>query len=277
MFLLRNLSWLIVLAIGFSAIAVPIVRAQTTSVTNVQAPSHALVGKDVTVTVTVSFDLGTNGYGFTAFIWDKDTHYYATGTASSLLYTCVYQGAQYANTPYCVYHPTIASGSDVFTFELKFDSSRIYNLQAGLALWDSQGKVISGSLTFHDFSITVSNKVDLNVHAQFPVVVTIDDVAQSPGNVFATVDPGTHTLSVPSTVQVDGSTRLRFDRWDDGSTQTTRSLDLQDDTTLTAVYVTEYRLDLVSPLVNATGAGWYASGSTATFSAPSRFLIWTFQ
>lgn len=61
MSLLRNLPWLFVLAIAFSAIAVPNVRAQTTSITNLQAPSHVLVGGQVTVTVTFDYVLGHNG------------------------------------------------------------------------------------------------------------------------------------------------------------------------------------------------------------------------
>jgi len=60
--------------------------------------------------------------------------------------------------------------------------------------------------------------------------------------------------------------RVIFDHWSDGSTQATRTLDLEDDTNLTPVYVTQYQLTLTDPA--ATGSGWHNQGSVAEISIP---------
>jgi len=58
-----------------------------------------------------------------------------------------------------------------------------------------------------------------------------------------------------------------FDHWSDGSKQSSRTEYLTDDTSLVAVYDTQYTLTLTDP--SAAGGGWYDQGSTAQFSVPS--------
>lgn len=211
-------------------------------------------------------------------IFDKDTGSYAGGTASSSPDHCLPVTGTYANAAGCPIVPTSSSGSESVTFTLQLYSVKTYGLTIFVAIADSSVNVIQEATSKQDFSITVSNMVSLNVHAQSPVVVTLDGAPQSPGNVFVTLSPGSHTISAPSMVQVDNSTRLRFDHWEDGSTSTTRILNLQDDTTLTANYITQYRLTLVSNEGIATGSDWYDSGAVASFSVPSRYeVIWVFQ
>jgi len=112
------------------------------------------------------------------------------------------------------------------------------------------------------------------------VQVAVDGVSYNSPQLTYT-SPGSHSLSVPSTVPKDNSTRLRFDHWSDGSTLTNRTTNVQGDTKLTAIYQTQYRLSLIGfpAQFTATGEEWYDSGSTAKlpFSAPSRFLLWTCQ
>ncbi len=73
MALLRNLSWLFVLAIALFTITVPVVRAQTTSITNLQAASRVLVAHETHITFRVSYSTGTTGVALGTGIADADT------------------------------------------------------------------------------------------------------------------------------------------------------------------------------------------------------------
>jgi hypothetical protein len=251
-------------------LVLPSVSAQSASITDLKVPIHTLRGKTVQVVASVTYDAGANGKYFYAYIRDRDARNYALGNASSSQNTCMKNGGQYSGAAYCRYVPKSKSGTDIITFTMQFNEVKEYSLAAFAGFQDSSFSIIPSSVYNQPFNIAVSDKLVLEVDVQFPIVVTIDGAAQTPGPVFIPdLDIGTHTISVPSTQQIDYFTRLRFDRWNDGSTETSRTLNLQDDTTLSAVYTTEHRLSLDSVQVNATGAGWYDSDSTATFSVPS--------
>jgi hypothetical protein len=147
--------------------------------------------------------------------------------------------------------------------------------------------IITSSFSTHDFSIQVSKTVSLSVRAPYSVSVTVDGVKQSPGNVFLNVNPGAHEISIPAMVQVDNTTRLRFDRWMDGLTETDRTINLQYDMTYEATYVPQHVLALVTSQGNATGSGWYDEGSSVKITSPAAVPMagiignlggkWTFQ
>jgi len=161
-----------------------------------------------------------------------------------------------------------SSGTESVTFTLRFSTAKTYRLSIGAVFLDSSFNVITESLTKQDFSIVVSDRLFLNVQTQDTVIVTVDGVASKPGSVSTYLSPGTHSISVLSIVPKNDSTRLRFDHWSDGSTQLARTMNLQGNTTLQTVYVTQYRLNLISPEASAVGDGWYDSGSSANFSVP---------
>jgi hypothetical protein len=89
------------------------------------------------------------------------------------------------------------------------------------------------------------------------------------GSASQQVDTGPHSVSVPNLIAIDNFTRLKFQKWEDGSTDLVRTVDVEKDTSLQASYVTQYELLLVSPIGNATGSGWYDQGSTAEISIAS--------
>jgi len=101
------------------------------------------------------------------------------------------------------------------------------------------------------------------------VAVLVDGVNGSGGNVQLVLAAGTHTVSVPEVVQIDNVTRIEFTTWSDGSTDANRSVALNHDIVLKANYVTQYRLQVASP-VGVSGGGWYNAGSNTTLSVPSR-------
>jgi len=65
---------------------------------------------------------------------------------------------------------------------------------------------------------------------------------------------------------VNGTSRLRFDHWSDGSLSSNRSVYAQSDVGLEAFYVIQHPLMLNSSIGVTSGSGWYDSNSTATFS-----------
>jgi len=106
------------------------------------------------------------------------------------------------------------------------------------------------------------------VKVPFSVSVSVDGIAQLPGPIDgAPLIVGQHSLSVPTSVNVSDTTRLRFDHWSDGSLSPDRSVYAQSDVGLEAFYATQHSLMLNSSIGVTSGAGWYDSNSTATFSA----------
>lgn len=144
-----------VFALTVVLVLTPLVRAQSTSVTSVQAPSEALLGSDVTVTVALTYNAGTGGMYLLASIFDGDTNSYAKGTATSAQNTCGENTGQFSNSAACGYGLPAGSGSDVVTFHLEFDAPKTYNLGATVFLGDVNFKPIPDSLSGQKFSITV--------------------------------------------------------------------------------------------------------------------------
>jgi hypothetical protein len=267
---LKRLVTTVVFLALLVVLVTPSVRAQKASITDLNAPIHTLFGKTSTVVVSVNYTTGSKGVFFMAYINDRDTRKYAIGTATSSQSKCLIDPSVSSNSAFCQYTPKSSSGSDSITFNLQLSEKRQYTLVAWVGFQDSNSNAISESLDRLSFGIAVSDKPRLEIDVPFPVVVTVDGVSQTPGTAFLDSSLGQHTISVPSLQPVDPFSRLRFDHWSDGSTQTSRTMNLQDDTTVSILYATQYHLDLASLQVNtnSVGEGWYDLGSRATFSGP---------
>src|SRR5208282_3845890 len=108
-----------------------------------------------------------------------------------------------------------------------------------------------------------------------PVQITLDGVTQEAGSLQLSWPIGVrHHVSVPSFVQLDTGTRLKFIDWSSGLTDPniTVSLPSGQSYSLTADYVTQYSLTVVPSLYSQGTVTWYDSGSTANFSASNQFL-----
>lgn len=113
----------------------------------------------------------------------------------------------------------------------------------------------------------------LSLKLPFGIQAVVDGLSYS-GTVELPLSPGLHTVSVQSYLQIDGTSRLKFAAWSDGSPASSRTMDLNSDTRLEAVYVPQYRLTIVSTYP-VSGDGWYDQGSVAhfsTFSTPQLTL-----
>jgi hypothetical protein len=104
----------------------------------------------------------------------------------------------------------------------------------------------------------------LNLLAPSIVPVMIDGISYLGGITGLPLSQGRHSISVPEFVGVDSGDRLRFESWSDGSTQIDRSVNLTCDSNLTAIYVQQYKLTIVSSFPSS-GNGWYDQGTRASF------------
>lgn len=76
---------------------------------------------------------------------------------------------------------------------------------------------------------------------------------------------GSYTLSPKAEIKT-ADTILNFARWSDGSTVNPRTINVLEDTEITAIYTAQYKLTLQSEQGTAIGAGFYAEGAKVPFS-----------
>lgn len=249
------------------------VRAQSasTSVSNLNYPSRVLLGRGATVTFTVSYTKGYNGDWLGIAIFDNDATDYARGNAVASPTDCDSNaGTEYSNSAICGISTLKDSASIDVTFDLRFDTVKSYSLQAAAVLLDSGINLIDASWSRKNFTISVTDKFAVQVITPISIPLTIDGVPQGLASSYLEmVYPGSHIISVPEMVNVSSGKRLRFDHWSDGSTSSTNTVHVEDDTNYTVSYVTQYKLVLITPRGAATGADWYDEGATAEFSVPS--------
>ena len=81
--------------------------------------------------------------------------------------------------------------------------------------------------------------------------------------------PGVYTVDVPSTIQLSDNERLTFARWSTGQTSTEITVNLEDNTVLTAIYNREYKIELnLSPALQSTTV-WARAGDVFTYNVPT--------
>jgi len=115
----------------------------------------------------------------------------------------------------------------------------------------------------------------LTLTITFPTsgAMVVDGKNYDSGLIKLAVPPGFHSLSIEPIIQFGNGSRLRFDHWSDDSLAINRTLRVNSDTSLEAVYVSQYELTIESQYP-VTGSGWYDVGSIANFST-SPYPIFT--
>ena len=262
----------LILSLGVVCLVVP-VYAQTVSVSNLQYSSPSLVGKQVTVSFTVNYQGAIIGYYLVAAVFDVDTQTYASGsTISSNPDACQQATGTYSWAAACTVVLQNVQGSDAVSFALATTSVGTYQFSAVAGVEDTNHNVVAITpFTGNKFSVSIIDKFALTVDVPGQVSVTLDGAQENPGYISSRLYPGTHTISVPDMVQIDSTSRLKFSSWVDGSKQTTRTFDLEDDTNFGTTYVTQY-------LVNATTdstlqSGWYDKGTVLQFTVNNAELV----
>jgi len=108
-------------------------------------------------------------------------------------------------------------------------------------------------------------QLTLTITAPSSSKVIVDGINSGYGAVVIHLAEGEHRVTVSQYASLNNQSRLRFDHWSDGSSQFNRTIDLTTNTSLTAVYVQQFRLKIIS-YFSYSGAGWYDDGSTVNFA-----------
>lgn len=97
-----------------------------------------------------------------------------------------------------------------------------------------------------------------NLFLSTPTTVFVDGSQQQAGQVSIPI--GVHSISAPTMVPMDSGTRLIFDHWNDGMNNPNRTLTVNGDTDLTAIYSTQYQVTLSADMQGQSG--WVDQGTT---------------
>lgn len=262
---------IIVFLLMTGLVALPTVVAQKTSITDLHYPAgiKADSTEPISVTATISYQNAAPSYLLAVGIVDMTAAQQSIvpGIATSSPDQCGFQPSLAA---FCLTAPRNSSGAEHVQFKIGgilgsplLQTSWKLNMTA--VLLTSNRTIVENSASSVLFTIVVSPMI-LTVKVPSTIAVTIDGTQQSPGPIELPVSPGVHVISVPSKVQVDSATRLRFDGWTDGFGLPNRTVTIEMSRTFEAVYVTQYLLTIAGQGVSATGQGWYDAGSTATIT-----------
>lgn len=116
--------------------------------------------------------------------------------------------------------------------------------------------------------VAVTNVVIVIVESSVPGMVFSFDGTQfatnSSGLKEIHTTPGQHTIQIQPFVYLSNASRFRFTGWEDSANATSRQLDLDEDTTLDAIYNQQYLVQVSSPYGQTVGSGWYDANSLAT-------------
>lgn len=262
-----------ILTIALVTSIFPTVRAQTTTITNIAYPKESAFNLEsrtanppLTVSATVGFSDAKVGDFLAVGVFDLESGNLESGSGSALPAGCVLHDI-YAD---CLVAIASSAGNENVTFQLTSPMRTMQlTLVAGI-YGNGSSTLIQGSTSDVEFVIRVATALNLQLNVPNAVSVLVDGKNQGQGSVSVSLVVGNHNVSIPDIVQLDNGTRIKFEKWSDGVTQENRTIQLNQDITLEAIYQRQYYLTLISPEVNVTGMGWYNADSVANISAPPR-------
>jgi len=111
---------------------------------------------------------------------------------------------------------------------------------------------------------TATFSLDLSI--PFQVQVLVDHTPYDSGTV--PVSPGLHTITVPSIIDINDTSRLRFQKWSDGSSDPSHSMNVSSNVSLEPLYTQQFKLTIISPFSNIQ-TGWYDQDTIVKISKPS--------
>ncbi len=113
-------------------------------------------------------------------------------------------------------------------------------------------------------------QIDLGVGGVQFTVSNMPEKTSPEGSMVITLPVGdSYTISLPQSVELGNSTRVVFQRWNDGDNHTQRSVLLDGDVNLAGSYRTQYQLHVASILPNYSYTKWVDAGANVTLQAVS--------
>ena len=294
----RTIFWvsicLLTLFLSISNVAAQPMNYETN--TTVRVPTQVTVASSFSVNVIVSFTVPSTInrlFGLEASLFDIDQNNYVD--ASQILVSgqvkcdAVSPGSCLTVDPVflalnlqCAGKTPCNGATLTISFKLKApNTTKTWHLRAESkfvpvafngSTYYPTSETSTGSPSRAEFIVAVVGVRDtatLTVILPNPVWATVDGTEQPNGTMKLSVKFGNQTISVPSTVEFDNLTRLRFAGWVDGERNSNRTLNIHADITLSVRYVKQYQLAVVSNVGDSSGSGWYDEGTTANYSVPS--------
>ncbi|HKM78532.1 MAG TPA: hypothetical protein VJZ03_05605 [Candidatus Bathyarchaeia archaeon] len=169
---------------------------------------------------------------------------------------------------------TTGPGESNFTFQITSPSSPgDWNLVAVTRVWwqNAWYSANNGAFPFvvQVFSTSSVSTLTLTFTANANTTLSVDGVALAVASqgVSVQVQPGIHSIEAIPLITEGQGERLIFIGWSDGVASNPCQIVIDQNTTLSASYRTEYLLNVQSPDGLTAGGGWYEGESQATFAA----------
>jgi hypothetical protein len=193
----------------------------------------------------------------------------------------IYEGTINYRDPLWESQPTMVSGGGDKIWNANLTASptegymklTAYAYYLENASWYFYNNTVNGP-GFSQVTVKVAKTAILDIQLGTPgIAVMIDnsEIETSPyGDGHMAVAVGTmHNISVPVALEFQNSTRIVFTGWDDGITQTQRSVAVNGDLRLTGFYKTQYLLRVRS--IRSQDSAWYDRGSKVELQEPILF------
>ncbi len=266
------------LFIIFIALTSTNVHAQTTNIVTLLAPIHVPVTSQNPVSVYANVSYSGAGANYMLVIGVLDQNKTQPTAVPFVVVASPYPCTnELGVNGVCAVRLQNPSGNEYLDIKLGGilgnKTTGIWHLAFSVILLDEKGNEVQDSLRSIPFQIAVTPTPLLFVKVPSAVSVSVDGVTKPSGSIDGVpITVGQHMLSVPSLLNANNSTRLKFDHWSDGSTSPNRSALAQSDVGLEAFYVAQHPLILNSSLGVPSGTDWYDSNSSATFSVTPSYV-----
>ena len=223
-----------------SSTATLLVVAHTTMLT-LSAPTSASLGQSIVVIATLEDNLGNpvpgTEIGFTIGSTEIGNAVTNPSGSASITYMLTQSAGAYAITAI-------------------YDGSSTY-----------QGSSAESALVINPWTLTITSGVSSVPLVNFNGVNYTTDISDK---VLIYVNSsGNYNLRVNTPLVTAEGTRIAFVSWGDGTTSSTRTVDIDSDTSFAVTTKIQYLLTIASTYGTPLGGGWYDSGSVASFSIQS--------
>ena len=210
----------------------------TFRISAIHAPTSVFWGEPFMVNATVSSS-NTSSAPVAVIAYD-----------SSGILSAVQFAGESSGTNVRLVMPTVTNSSE-YSFSLLV-------LQRHANMW----QVVSPA---YPLTLAATGQVFLEVDGLIPNSNLLLDgrayTASSTGQLKIGTSRGIHSIEVQENVNQDKA-HGAFIQWSDSTESASRTLSLEENTSLSAVYKTQYYLEVVSPFASTRGTGWYDANST---------------
>jgi len=153
-----------------------------------------------------------------------------------------------------------STGTGAFSYTFTPDETGRWSVKAS---WPGDRDYLGASSDWVTFEVE-SRKYQVTVSVSPPELPFVVDGAQYYGSATFKWDEGsTHNLFVQKVISAQGGVRYVFEKWSDGSTLQSRSVEVTGPATYQAMFSKEYYVAVDTKYGDVSGVGWYKEGDQA--------------